>query len=135
MITINAKYLGGLRVESTHEPSGEILRSVAPKDNNGDGSTFSPTDLLATATLNCMITIVGITANNYGFSIEGTTGHVEKHMIPSPRRVGKLVLSLTIPQNLSEENKERVRTAAHNCPVVKSLSSEVEIDVTITFGE
>jgi len=133
MVKMTVEYLGNLNIKSTHEPSKSILKTAAPIDNNGDGSSFSPTDLLANATLNCMITIMGISANTHNYSIEGTTGSVEKHMEANPRRVGKLVININVPQNLSEKETELVWASARNCPVMNSLSSDLEIDLNITF--
>ena len=128
-------YICNLNIESTHESSKSILKTAAPVDNKGDGSSFSPTDLLANATLNCMITIMGISANTHNYSIDGTTGTVEKHMEANPRRVGKLVININVPQKLSEKETELVWTSARNCPVINSLSSDIKIDLNITFNK
>jgi len=46
-VTIAGHYLGGLKTELVHEPSGARLITAAPVDNQGDGSSFSPTDMVA----------------------------------------------------------------------------------------
>ena len=84
-------YLGDLRCEAEHMDSGSKIRTVAPKDNNGDGSLFSPTDLFATSLGCCMLTIIGMTARTHGFSIDGTTVTTEKVMAAKPRRAGRRV--------------------------------------------
>ncbi len=48
-VNISGKYVGDLKIELTHGPSGTQLRTAAPVDNQGDGSSFSPTDLVAAA--------------------------------------------------------------------------------------
>ena len=60
MADITAKYLGDLRVECVHQQSGTVLVTDAPKDNNGKGEAFCPTDLCATALAACAMTIIGI---------------------------------------------------------------------------
>lgn len=45
MADITAKYLGDLRVECVHQQSGTVLVTDAPKDNNGKGEAFCPTNL------------------------------------------------------------------------------------------
>ncbi len=40
VVKSTGRYLGGLNVEVTHEPSGSKIRTAAPVDNQGDGSTF-----------------------------------------------------------------------------------------------
>jgi putative redox protein len=70
MATSKITYNGGLRTTSVHERSGNEIITDAPVDNKGKGEAFSPTDLLATSLGNCMITIVGIAANEHGFNID-----------------------------------------------------------------
>ena len=62
MVKIEAKYDGGFRCIATHLPSGRKLITDAPVDNHGKGESFSPTDLLATSMLTCIMTIIGIRA-------------------------------------------------------------------------
>ena len=62
MIEIKIHYQGKLRCAATHGPSGDVLATDAPVDNNGRGEAFSPTDLLAASLGSCMATVMGIVA-------------------------------------------------------------------------
>ena len=64
MATSKTIYLGELRTENLHISSGQKLITDAPVDNQGKGEAFSPTDLVATALSDCMITIMGIKARD-----------------------------------------------------------------------
>src|SRR6201996_3181270 len=94
MITIKAKYLGGLRTEATHLQSGTKLITDAPTDNQGKGEAFSPTDLLAEALAGCMLTTMGIAARNHGINMDNTHAEVNKIMAANPRRVAEVVINL-----------------------------------------
>lgn len=135
MVKMNFEYTENLGVQALHEPSKAEIKTAAPKDNNGDGSSFSPTDLLASATVTCMITLMGINANKNGIDISGTKGSVEKHMFENPRRIGKLVIEINVPQNLKEAEQKMLKVAALNCPVVKSINPEIKLETNIHFKQ
>jgi hypothetical protein len=59
-VVITGRYTGGLGVRARHELSGTELATAAPLDNRGDGSSFSPTDLMATALGTCILRRVGV---------------------------------------------------------------------------
>ncbi len=136
MVKIDAVYEGSLKVSLKHEPSGEYLVSSAPIDNQGLGDRFSPTDLLATATISCKITLMGIEARKRNLDIKGTFGTVEKHMIADPfRRVGRLVVNITVKGVNDEADKKALIYVADNCPVRKSISEKVDVEVHYFFEE
>ncbi len=130
MVEIRARYLGGLRTEAVHGPSGSLLETDAPKDNEGRGEAFSPTDLVATALLTCTMTIIGIAARRRGVAVEGLAGRVRKTMAADPhRRIARLEVVLTWPRGLSETDKERFARAAEGCPVRRSLHPDTEVSI------
>lgn len=131
MATATVKYLGGLRTECTHLQSGTVIYTDAPTDNHGKGEKFSPTDLVATAYASCMMSIIGIYCNEHGYSYEHGTATVTKIMASSPRRIGKIVIDIDISGNgWDEVTKEKVKRAALACPVAKSVSEDIELEIT-----
>jgi putative redox protein len=135
MVSIETVYQGALRAQSTHGPSGTQLITDAPVDNHGKGESFSPTDLLATATGTCMLTTVGIVAERHGWDIGGSSVHVVKEMVADPeRRVGRLVLRLCLPKELDERARKTLEKTALNCPVVKSLAPGVELETSFEWN-
>lgn len=127
MVEISIRYLGDLRCEATHGPSGTVITTDAPVDNEGRGESFSPTDLAATSLGTCMLTIMGIAARKQGVDLTGTTVKVVKEMTPRPpRRIAKLTVVFTIPLPASHEKREMLETAARSCPVHLSLHPDVE---------
>jgi putative redox protein len=136
MVEISVKYEGQLRCTATHGPSGTSIQTDAPKDNMGKGEAFSPTDLAATALATCMVTTMGISAQRHNINIEGTTAKVGKEMTAVPtRRIARLTVQITVPTDLSEEDRLRMRNAAMSCPVHKSLHPDVKIPVTFYWGK
>jgi putative redox protein len=135
MIEITGQYSHPLRMELTHAPSGMTIRTAAPRDNNGDGSSFSPTDLLAAALGSCMVTVMGILAAREAIPFDGVSFRVEKHMRAAPRRIERLPVSIQMPRGLSAEQREKLEAAALNCPVHLSLLPEIERDVKFEYGD
>ena len=54
MSKIKINYLGDLRTKSEHLDSNHIITTDAPKDNQGLGRKFSPTDLVASSLGSCL---------------------------------------------------------------------------------
>jgi uncharacterized OsmC-like protein len=132
MVTISSTYDGGLRCSSTHGPSGVTLITDAPVDNHGKGESFSPTDLVATAVANCMMTIMGIAAERHGIELKGTTVIIGKEMsTDTPRRIVALKSVMTIPLPSDHPQRTLLEAAAKACPVKQSL--DPRIDTTVEF--
>ena len=112
-VEITAESVGGLHVRVTHGPSGSSAVTDAPKDNGGDASGFSPTDLVATGLLDCMMTTMAIVAKRENTPWGKTRGRVEKHMHPAPRRIGTLVVDLWMPSELRRQARANGERRAH----------------------
>ena len=135
MVDISIVYEGDLHCLATH-PSGATLATDAPKDNQGKGEAFSPTDLVATALGTCMATLMGITARSLQVDLKGTTVHVKKEMAAKPiRRIGTLTVTIKVPARLTEEQKQKLEQAALTCPVHKSLHPDVQMPVEFVWGK
>ncbi len=135
MVKISARYEGDLRCVAIHEPSGATLKTDAPRDNEGLGESFSPTDLVATGLATCIMTILGIIGRRDGIDLEGMTTVVEKHMVADPhRRIGRLPATVTIPGKLDEGQKKRLERAAHLCPVHQSLRADIDAPIVFVYA-
>jgi len=127
MVHVDITYLGSLRSEAVHGPSGMKILTDAPVDNHGKGEAFSPTDLAATSLGACMATIMGIAAARHEISLEGMTVGVDKEMsADSPRRIARIGIVFTIPQPPDHPKRALLEAAALACPVHHSLHPDVE---------
>ena len=133
MIRIDVKYEGSLKCSLSHGPSGSEIVTDAPKDNMGEGSSFSPTDLCAASLASCMVTTMGIAAKRHGFELGDCTAVVEKHMTAVPtRRISALPVQITLlgATRYTEEQVSILHNAAATCPVKESLSPSISIPIT-----
>jgi putative redox protein len=134
MTTSTVLYSGELRTVATHTRSGINIITDAPPDNQGKGEAFSPSDLLSTSLLSCMMTVMGILAERKGWILDGMEGTVVKIMADNPRRVSEIQVKLSIPtRDLSEKDQEMLLHTALTCPVAKSLHPDIKQDVSLLF--
>ncbi|MEY4673925.1 MAG: hypothetical protein RL148_1709 [Planctomycetota bacterium] len=133
MVPITITYDGDLSCSATHGPSASTITTDAPRDNQGLGRTFSPTDLVATALGSCVLTTMAIVARRNGIEIRGARVHVEKHMSDNPRRIARLPVVVTMPARLDDDNRKRLENAAELCPVKASLAPGVDTPVTFVW--
>jgi len=134
MVEITGIYEGEKHCHLTHGPSKNNIQTDAPKDNNGRGEAFSPTDLLAASLGSCMLTVMGIYADNHGLNIKGSTFRVLKEMAASPRKVSSLTVELKLPASLSEKERETLQRVAETCPVKLSLHPDIQILLTFDYS-
>ncbi|HUM02946.1 MAG TPA: OsmC family protein [Thermoanaerobaculia bacterium] len=113
-----------------HESSSTIT-TMAPKDNGGDGSTFSPTDLCAASYASCAATTIGLFARRNGIPLESIDFSVEKHMTSEPpRRIAKLVARFLIHSPCGEADFAKLVHAGKTSPIRRSLHPDVVVEET-----
>ena len=127
MTKMRTTYLGNLRTEILHEQSGNKIIT----------DDFSPTDIFASSLASCMLTIMGISAQSYGFNIDGTTVEIEKEMAANPRRVARIVVDITFPkgQRYDDKAKRLIESAARTCPVSNSLHPDIIKDIRFHYDD
>jgi putative redox protein len=134
MVKMTAIYQGNLHCEVTHEPSGSKIETDAPRDNQGLGERFSPTDLVGAALASCILTTMGIMARRDGIAMEGAHTEAEKEMVSSPeRRIGALKVSVHLPASLTTDQRRKLEAAARHCPVHRSLLPEISIPLQFAY--
>jgi putative redox protein len=135
-MTSSIVYKGQLRTSATHLQSQSVIETDAPTDNHGKGERFSPTDLVATALGSCMLTIMGIKANDMNIDLNGVKMDIQKHMKADPRRIGAVDVIFTFPSTLSLSDKDKtiLQNAALTCPVAKSLHPDIEQNVSFNWS-
>jgi len=134
METIRTTYIGQLRTEAIHVQSGNKLITDAPTDNKGKGETFSPTDLLATSLASCIFTIMGIKAEEAGFSIDGATAKTWKIMSENPRRIAEVKVEFDFSMlGLDDTHKELMQSLIKVSPVPLSLHLDTKQSISLKF--
>ena len=133
-MTSKVLYKGNLRTESEHLQSGSKMITDAPVDNHGKGEAFSPTDTVANALATCMLTVMGIKANDMGVDMDNTSAEVTKSMSSNPRRISKIEVKIQFPKSYSDKHKKILENTGRTCPVLLSLHPEVEKIITFSYS-
>lgn len=134
MATARIEYIGELKTKCTHLRSGQEIITEAPVDNNGKGEKFSPTDLMATSYVSCMVTIMGIYCDTNNIEFKHCTAELTKEMASGPRRISRLVIDYDLSGNdWTTEQKNKIIKAAEACPVAMSVSDDMEVLINYSF--
>jgi putative redox protein len=125
--------ISGLTCKLTHGPSGATLSTVPPVDNGGDGSSFSPTDLVGAALAACALSTLALVSAREGLAWGDARAAVEKVMSPPPRRIAELTLAIDMPREVRPEHRARLEEIARTCPVARSLHPDVRLPITFRY--
>jgi len=120
-----------LHTEAKHSLSGSVIHTDAPKDHDGEGKDFAPTDLLASSLGTCVITIMGIEAKRRGWDLGKIKIDVYKTMTSKgPRKIKSLALDIFMPSELDSEKYKILKRTAEDCPVKLNLEDSMDIKLS-----
>lgn len=137
-VEIDVRYDGGLHCTAIHGPSKGEFSTDAPKDNGGKGEAFSPTDLVGAALGTCIMTIMGMIAEQGHVNLTGTNIHIEKEMASAPlRRIDNFKITITFPAGLALSDKDRVKLerVVDMCPVRQSLHPDIKVATKFVYPD
>lgn len=137
MVGMQIVYKGEKHCELTHGPSGSMIETDAPRDNNGRGEKFSPTDLMGAALGSCVLTTMAIMAEKDGGTVDlrGARARVIKEMNPNPRKIASLPVEVEMPRGIKPEDRKRLEAAAQTCPVHRSLHPDIKAPITFVYPD
>ncbi|MFM1850939.1 MAG: hypothetical protein RIS54_623 [Verrucomicrobiota bacterium] len=137
MVKSTGIYRGGLNCELTHGPSGQVIATDAPVDNQGRGQAFSPTDLAAAALASCIVTTMAIAARSrLGFDLPEVKWEVTKEMsTDAPRRIIRIRTEVWIPLPRSQDPDGVLERVALGCPVHRSLHPDLDKPIVFHWAD
>jgi len=130
---IQLQYIGNLRTISKHERSGKTLQTDAPIDNNGMGESFSPTDLVVAGLGSCVLTVMAIAIKKYDKDLGDVDLSAVKKMSENPRMISSIDIDIYFKSNFSNKEKTILERAAHTCPVHRTISNDVDIQIKFRY--
>ena len=106
---------------------GHRLTADEPTDQGGEDAGPSPQELLAASLASCTAITMKMYAVRKGWDVGDMTVDVDYE----PAQRGSLTrfrMSVQMPKELPEEQRERLMQIAAKCPVHRALESEVMFD-------
>lgn len=134
MAAIEIELLDRTRCASTHTDSGSRVETDIGLAYGGGGTAFSSTDLVALALGTCIGSSIAPMLLREGIPLEKAGISVEKELGTNPKRISRLKVDVSLPQTLSETQVRKLSNAAHTCTVHRSLSSAIDIEISIPAG-
>lgn len=127
MIRATARALTGHHHEV--EVDGHVVVVDEPKASGGTDAGPSPTRLLAASLASCTAITIGMYADRKEWDIEGLEVSVDFEGSPKGADIAKFLIHLHLPEGLDEAQVDRLRTIAAKCPVHRTLTGKVEIEI------
>lgn len=118
-------------------PSGPNVTMDAPIGCGGSGKSFTPMELFAFSYTGCVVMSMDITARQNGFNIAGARIKISVAAEKSkePIIIKEVSMTITLPQQYSEEQMDMLHKSAHNCPIHNSLRPETKKTVTFEVAQ
>jgi putative redox protein len=104
-----------------------------PSDHGGGDSGPSPQELLAASLASCTAITIEMYATRKGWNI----GDVQVDVNYEPAQRGsptRFAMSVRLPKELPEEQRERLMQIAAKCPVHRTLEGEVMFDEKVELA-
>ena len=122
------------RCRIRHELADAEIITDRPPEYGGERRSFSCTDLVAAALGSCTLTSIDAILEREGYAPDKATVSVEKTISQSPAMLKAVRLEISYPEELSEKLLKKLERAAAVCPVKRSLSDQVEVEIRFRTG-
>jgi len=119
----SGKFAQDVEIRTHHVTADE------PEDNGGEDSGPSPQELLAASLASCTAITVEMYAKRKGWDV----GDVSVDVDYEPAQRGsptRFAMSVKLPKELPEDQRERLMQIAAKCPVHRTLEGEVMFEET-----
>lgn len=116
-----------------HKIAGEGLSEVIISDMAAQDTKqehFNPTDILAAALAACTSSMMAHMAMQRKEDFTGSELEIEKFFDSKANAITKFIMKIRFSPNITEETKKICINAAMVCPVHKSITKEIPIELT-----
>lgn len=109
---------------------GHGLTSDMSIDDGGADEGPSPSELLVSALGSCVAMMVQFYCQRNGY--EGDTSvSMTLELADNPKRIGRIVMDLELPEGVPENKIEAIKRVAEKCPIHETLRNPPVMDIDI----
>ena len=114
---------------------GDEVITHGPKAYGGKEEKFSPLELLSATLGSCILTMMGVYANQLGADLSGAKVKIKKELTSAlPKKVVRFDVVVTVPRSFDEKVTKQIEDGARHCPVHLSLHPDIEQTITFNWG-
>jgi|GEM_PF-916367 len=95
-----------------------------PIELGGTDEAMDPTELFLSALASCKLATMRMVAHRKGWNTTGMTISLE---IQKEQDTNTILQTITFPDELTMEQRDRLTTISHKCPVAKIVTGELHI--------
>ncbi len=134
MAALEVLYTGDYQTQSIHPSGNSSITTQAHLQDGEVAQAYSPMQVLCVAAATCVMSTIGVVAHVHQFSVAGMKAHVSYELTEKPLRLKKLFLEIDLRgREFSPKEKKFLELATLECPVIRSLSADVEKKVSLLF--
>ncbi len=126
-VTVN--HLGSVQFEI--KARQHTLISDQPTENGGFDEGMTPPELLLASLGSCAAFYAAAYLKKFKLANVGTKVRVTAEKFKDPARLGKFVIELDLPVELSEEHRQGVERSVHHCLIHNTLLNPPQVEIAI----
>ena len=123
------EYAGGMKLVVRHR--GLEAVTDQPRDQGGDDTAMTPTELFVAALGSCAGVYVLNFAKRHYIPVDGMTIQVEYTYAERPRRVGSVEVRVKMPKRADQQYRAPLQRAAEQCLVHNSLRQPPQVTISV----
>ncbi len=112
---------------------GHRLLADEPRELGGDDEGPTPQELLAASLASCIAVTLEMYARRKGWKLDSVEV-LAQYARSQPDEPTHFEIVLTLPDNLSEEQRERLQVIAGKCPVHRILEGDVTFEERLVLA-
>lgn len=116
--SINERYL------VTNEASGHLTLSDEPLEDGGTNLAMTPTELLLSSLASCKLATMRMVAQRKQWDTTGLS--IELELVNEAEK-NTVYQTISFPEHLTDEQREKLTTISHKCPVSKLVTGTLHI--------